>query len=296
MTKIKYIIYILLVTVLLVSCDTNQGSGITFDAEAQALIDKESLIKFLTHNYYDNSIDSIKPLIPGSGNTPLINDNNLKTQVFTENDIEYNLYIYIKDIGSPDVDKGFPSVMDSVLSLYQGKTILDSVNVSTFETRTSPIWFSLNSVIRGWTYGFRNFKNGNIVKDENGNPPNGPITYTDPGKGVLIIPSGLAYGFNPNNSLSNRNLMFYITLLDFVENTDADNDSVSSIKEDPDGDGDPRNDDTDGDGVPNYIDRDDDGDGVLTKDEDKNGDGDPTNDFNDPNNPTLPDYLNIKVN
>ncbi|MBT6378349.1 MAG: peptidylprolyl isomerase, partial [Flavobacterium sp.] len=35
-------------------------------------------------------------------------------------------------------------------------------------------------------------------------------------------------------------------------------------------------------------------DGVLTKDE-GGADGDPTNDFNDPNNPTLPDYLNPDV-
>ena len=39
---------------------------------------------------------------------------------------------------------------------------------------------------------------------------------------------------------------------------------------------------------------DDDNDGVLTKDE-GGADGDPINDFNDPNNPTLPDYLNPDV-
>ena len=42
------------------------------------------------------------------------------------------------------------------------------------------------------------------------------------------------------------------------------------------------------------LDIDDDNDGVLTKDE-GGADGDPTNDFNDPNNPTLPDYLNPDV-
>lgn len=285
-------------TILLVTCDANENVGIPFDAEAQALIDRDRVSSFLTHNYYDTTVDSIKPLVEGSGNIALINDNNLKTQTVTDNDIEYNLYVYIKNIGTPEIDKGFPSVMDSVLSVYQGKLIIDSVSVATFETRRSPIWFNLNSVIRGWTYGFSNFKNGNIVKDQDGNPINGPITYENGGKGVLIIPSGLAYQ-NIGSGFSigpNQNLLFYLELYDFVQNTDADNDNVPSIKEDPDGDGDPRNDDTDGDGIPNYADTDDDGDGVLTKNEDKNGDGDPTNDFNDPTNPTLPDYLNIKVN
>ena len=83
-------------------------------------------------------------------------------------------------------------------------------------------------------------------------------------------------------------------LYDLVENTDYDGDSIPGILEDLDGDGDPRNDDTDGDEAPNFLDPDDDNDGVLTKDE-GGADGDPTNDFNDPNNPTLPDYLNPDI-
>ena len=48
-------------------------------------------------------------------------------------------------------------------------------------------------------------------------------------------------------------------------------------------------DDTDGNGVPNYVDTDDDGDGVLTINEDLNNDGDPTNDDSD--NDGIPNYL-----
>jgi hypothetical protein len=95
---------------------------------------------------------------------------------------------------------------------------------------------------------------------------------------------------------SNENLIFYIRLYDFVKDTDHDNDGIPSWLEDPDGDGDPRNDDTNGDFFVNYLDADDDGDGVLTKDEDANGDGNPANDFSDPNNPTLADYLNPDIN
>ena len=96
------------------------------------------------------------------------------------------------------------------------------------------------------------------------------------------------------------------------------------MSEDPDGNGDPTDDDTDGDGTPDYLDPDDDGDGlstivecpggpvcpdedgdgtpdyldpdpdvdgdgVPTAEEDRNGDGDPTNDDSDGDG--VPDYL-----
>ncbi len=47
--------------------------------------------------------------------------------------------------------------------------------------------------------------------------------------------------------------------------------------------------DTDGDGIPDALDTDDDGDGVLTRDEDNNGDGDPSDDDTDGDG--TPDYI-----
>jgi hypothetical protein len=49
--------------------------------------------------------------------------------------------------------------------------------------------------------------------------------------------------------------------------SDDEDDTLPTRLEDPDGDGDPRNDDTDGDTTPNWLDEDDDGDGVLTSQE-----------------------------
>ncbi|MGA1227067.1 MAG: hypothetical protein ACO3VF_07505 [Tamlana sp.] len=83
------------------------------------------------------------------------------------------------------------------------------------------------------------------------------------------------------------------SLLDIVTVlTEDDNDDVPSIIEDIDGDGNLKNDDSDGDGLPNYIDVDDDGDNVLTKDEnpDPNGDGD-LSDAQDTDGDGIPDYL-----
>jgi len=63
--------------------------------------------------------------------------------------------------------------------------------------------------------------------------------------------------------------------------TDDDDDCVPTLLEDPDGDGDPTDDDTDEDGTPNYLDDDDYDDGLVSCDEDPDGDGDPTNDDSD---------------
>lgn len=71
-----------------------------------------------------------------------------------------------------------------------------------------------------------------------------------------------------------------------------DNDGISADLEDINGNGNLEDDDTDGDGLPNYIDADDDGDNVLTKNEnpDPNGDGS-LEDAQDSDGDMIPDYL-----
>ena len=59
------------------------GTITPFDHAAQALIDKDSLSEFLKSHYYDDALDSIKPL--KSGKTALINDSNLKSKMVTYN-------------------------------------------------------------------------------------------------------------------------------------------------------------------------------------------------------------------
>lgn len=270
--------------------DDNFGVQVDdFDYEGQALVDNDSILVFLENHYYNDAIDSVQPLVTGA--TSLLNDSRLITQDVTDFDVDYKLYVFVKSVGNPVPDKGYPTEVDSVLVKYKGQYFNSTVELIDFDERTvNPLWLTLNSVIRGWSHGFTNFKGGENITN------NGPITYANGGKGVLFIPSGLAYGqFGTAGIPPSSSLMFYIELYDIVENTDHDLDSVPSILEDPDGDGDPRNDDTDGDGFPNFSDPDDDNDGVLTKDE-GGADGDPTNDFNDPNNPTLPDYLNPDIN
>ncbi len=286
----KFLILCLSLLFIGYACDDdNFGVPVdNFDYAGQAIIDNDSLVDFLGKHYYNDAIDSVRPLVTGA--TALINDSRLITQDVTELDVDYKLYIFVKDEGSPNPVKGHPTVVDSVLVKYKGQYFNSTTELIDFDERTvQPVWFTLHSVIRGWSLGFSYFKGGENVTN------NGPVTYMNGGKGVLFIPSGLAYSkFATPGIPSSSTLLFYIELYDLVENTDYDGDSIPGILEDLDGDGDPRNDDTDGDEAPNFLDPDDDNDGVLTKDE-GGADGDPTNDFNDPNNPTLPDYLNPDI-
>ena len=288
----KNLLYISLIAIFIYACgDDNNGVIVdNFDHASQAIIDNDSLQKYFSNHYYDDTIDSIRPLV--SGATALINDTRLIEQTVTENDIDYKLYHFVQRVGIPDPVKGAPTVVDSVLVRYRGKHIHVTDTEVQFDQRiVSPIWLNLTQTIRGWSYGFQNFKGGRNITT-----PGNPIEYENGGKGILFIPSGLGYRNAGTVGIpGNANLIFYIELFDIVEDTDHDNDGISSIGEDLDGDGDPRNDDTDRDNVPNYIDTDDDGDGRPTREEDANGDGDPTNDFSDPNNPTVPDYLNPNI-
>jgi hypothetical protein len=254
-----------------------------FDHAAQALVDQDSLQDFFQTHYYDDSIDSLKPLVPGA--TALIDDPRLMALETTEDEVDFTMYFLRTRVGDPDPVKGFPTTVDSILVKYRGEYMETTDSLIFFDERVvNPIWLTLNSVIRGWSVGFTNFKGGRNITG------NGPITYENGGKGVLFIPSGLGYrNLGTFGVPGSVNLIFYIELYDIVEGTDHDGDGVASSLEDPDGDGDPRNDDTDDDFIPNFLDIDDDGDGIPSIFEDRDNDGDPSNDDFDGDG--IPDYL-----
>ncbi|TXD49226.1 FKBP-type peptidyl-prolyl cis-trans isomerase [Polaribacter sp. IC073] len=268
MNKIKNIFLLILLGVgIIYSCDDDNNGFVNpfadINYEELAISDNDSIVKFLKNNYYDISLDSVKTLV--SGQTSLFDDtSNLKTMQVIENDIEHTLYVYMRQEGEPVPVKDNPTVMDSIYVKYSGQAFSNAKLLSfNFDKNDNGIWLTLNAVIKGWTHGFTKLKGGELEKDSNGETVNGPINYLNTGKGILFIPSGLAYpssnAINFNSNLVNTNLMFYVELLDLVENTDHDNDGTASI------------------------------------DEDADGDGDPTNDFSDKSNPTLPDYLNPNV-
>jgi len=288
MTKIKHIFVFCILSAFLYSCGDDRKTVAPYDDESQALKDSDSLIKFLKNHYFDVSVDSLKPLV--SGKTAVFDDVKLKTLTVNFDNIDYTMYVYVNKEGTPEPVKTNPTILDSILVNYHLGYFRDSMKYISVQNLETPTWFDPSRIgVEGWLHGFTNFKGGK------NSTSNGPITYINGGNGILFIPSGLAYrSFGSNSIPPNANLIYYVNLFDIVENTDHDNDGIPSILEDPDGDGDPRNDDSDNNGIPDYLDPDDDGDGILTKFEDKNLDGNPLNDFNDPLRPTLPDYLNFK--
>ncbi len=296
MGTLKNILTISIITFLVYSCDDNDSAnpaGSDFDHAAQAVKDNDSLVLFLKNHFYDKTEDLVKPL--EDGKTALFDHPDLHTQevtdVINDKEIDFKLYVYTAEKGSSR--KGNPTVVDSVLVNYSGYKVLNTKTLDGTEfDNNNNTWFVLGaSTIRGWSYGVPNFKGGTNIT-----LPDEPLAFENPGKGVIFIPSGLAYrNQGIRDILPNEILMFYIQLNDVVTDTDSDRDGVPSISEDPDGDGIPWNDDIDDDGVPNFLDIDDDGDLILTINEDTNKDGNPANDFNDPNKPNTPDYLNPDI-
>ncbi len=270
--KIRNLLIILLIGLVVFSCSKDDDDSDNFDAAGQALEDDATLIEYLQTHYLNDDDGEIWTIT--GGEESLLNQ--VDVQNIVKNDISYKLY-YLKQQEGVTIA---PSRADSIFTTFTGMLLDGTV----FDSSSTIIWLRLTDVIDGWSYGFTNFKGGNKIVN-----PDESFYYEDFGKGILFIPSGLAYGNLAQNVIpKNSPLIFEITLRD-VNEADHDNDGILSILEDIDHDGNVKNDDTDEDGIPNYLDTDDDNDGVLTRDEDANNDGDPTNDDSD--NDGIPDYL-----
>ncbi|QTD37832.1 peptidylprolyl isomerase [Polaribacter batillariae] len=261
MNKIKNIFALLILAVVILnSCDDNRRGIVDpfadVNYEQLAISDNDSIEKFLKTHYYDENLDLIKEL--SDGKTSILEDDRLIINELTENDIKYKLYTLVTKQGVPSNDKGFPTFIDSVFTNYTGILLLNNtIDRDAFDTGQAA-W--LTNTIRGWAKGFTHFKGGDNITD------NGPITYENTGKGYIFIPSGLAYpsinyviGRPINERPYDRILVFKVELLDFIKDTDHDNDGTPSVKEDA------------------------------------NGDEDVTNDFSDPDKPNVPDYLNPDI-
>ncbi|NNC70245.1 MAG: hypothetical protein HKN90_05405 [Flavobacteriaceae bacterium] len=256
--KIKNLLFALMgLFFVIISCSDDDDGGSSFDAAAQALIDDEKLIEYLQSHHYippeaGEVFGVIDTLTAEETASPIFNDIEIKE--ITENDINYKLYYLVNNAGK----NSNPSITDSILVNYRG-FLLDSTR---FDERLTYTWLPLTNVIRGWQFGFELFKDG-----DNTTPPNEPLQFSDTGNGILFLPSGLAYGNGGTVSIGpNEPLLFFINL-GLVERADHDGDTLLSIYEDVDSSKNVNDDNTDNDQLPDYLDVDDDGDGVLTRDE-----------------------------
>ncbi len=266
------------------------------DRGEQALADDELLREYLETHFYNYEefqnppanfdykivIDTIEG--SNSNKIPLINQ--VETKVVNRVETDQNLYVLRAREGENEI----VTIADSTLVKYEGFLL----NGSVFDSAITPVWFDLpgttpaGGVVEGFSQSLDTFKGGTI----NSISSDGTYVFNnDYGVGAMFMPSGLAYFNSTLNGIPSYSPLVF-TFQVFDNNTaDHDRDHVSSIAEDLNNNNFVKDDDTDGDNIPNYVDIDDDGDGVLTVDEDlepdadllvdRDGDGNPTNDIGD---------------
>ncbi len=281
--KYKSLLFLALIVIFAANCNPDEPIEY-FDHEAQEVIDNDSLVEYMQTHYLDT--DGQLKLIT-SGQTPIYNQ--VTTQIVHHKwdyeddsedvEIDYKLYYYIISEGTTEN----PTKVDSAHITYKG-ILLDH---SVFDQNDYGVWMPLNSVVKGMSYAMVNFKAGNWSTNTDGS-----FSFSNGGKGIVFMPSGLGYGNVYQASIPNNSPLIFYVNLNLIRKTDWDADGILSMYEDVNNNGDYTDDDTDEDTYYNYYDADDDGDGTLTKNEnaDPNGDGNP-NDALDSNTNGIPDYL-----
>jgi hypothetical protein len=250
----------ILVTTLIIisflsSCKKEDDVEPLRDVQEQSIADDQSIEDFLSSHFY-NYEDFSDPDYDGgivfdtlqnenASKTPLINQVRKEViSVITADGsfIDHNLYYLIAREGTGIS----PATVDSTYLSYEG-LLLDK---SVFDSSSTPVWFDLTSVVRGFREGAHKIRSGDFrVNDDN------TVDFFGYGQGALFFPSGLGYFSRTAGAVpAYAPLIFKINMYG-VNQTDHDGDGILSADEfDNDGDGVP--DDTDEDGTPDYLDAD----------------------------------------
>lgn len=297
MKYLNKLLYLSVVFLMVFACkkDSDETEPIR-DVQEQTLNDDEALIAYLKTHFYnyeefskdpDNykievALDTIAE--ENSDKTPLWDQVQTKTVEITDrndNEIPTKMYFLVAKTGVGEN----PSLVDSTFVTYKGSLL----NGEVFDQRNLPMWFNLASgVIRGFKHFLPELKAGDHTVN-----PDGTYELDHYGNGVFFIPSSLGYYAQSISTIPQYSPLIFSVALHKVNPADHDNDGILSRGEDPDGDGNPLNDDTDLDRNPNYLDTDDDNDGTPTQVEyDRNGDGIADDDDND----GIPNYLDADNN
>lgn len=272
--------------------DTNITNIPLEDLSQQYTLENDSIIQFMKSHFFN--YDDFNDLSPNDSPEivfdSIIGDNLDKTPIYDQvstlqisvkdaddNLVNHNLYYHIIREGIGEN----PTVADSVFVSYKG-LLLDGVS---FDTRKNPIWMEAKNLIRGFQEFLPLLSKGDVRVNNNGT-----YEFFNFGIGFAIFPSGLGYFQSGSISIPAYSPLIFKVNMMTLNRTDHDNDSVLTIIEDLNGDHDFNNDDTDSDNIPNFLDDDDDGDGVLTINEyDLNKDGIP----DDTDGDGIPDYLDL---
>ncbi len=304
MKSIKQGIFLILAILALTSCkkDDNPETPVVPDRDREEVqMESDSTItSYLSTHYYnyeefENPSESFDYEIrfgelkgDNADKKPLAED--VKVQTIKTQDIDYKLYTLVVREG-----KGKQATYaDSVFMNYNGRLFNDK----RFDGSETPIWFNLpgeltrtgiaGNVVPGFANGVNSFKGASTISLND----DGTLKFSnDYGIGAIFIPAGLAYFSSAQGIIpAYSSIFFTIDLYDVVENTDGDRDGVPNIVEDLNKNNSLLDDDTDGNRVQNFVDMDDDGDGILTREEIIiNADG--TIEYPDSDGDKIPDYL-----
>ena len=306
MKLMKFIIPLCLIVSFMASCgsDDDDGGGNTIqlrdpeEVKVENQIEIENFLETHFFEFVDNpqnpnfqkfQFDTIAD--ENSERNPIMESDLLASKQVVQRGVEYTLYYLLQREGNPNERK--PTFADSTLVTFQGLTIENE----TFDTNPNPVWFDLPQTVRGFYELMPELRGASgFVQNEDGT-----VTFNDDfGIGVVFVPSGLAFFGSPpiGTPIKPYQPIIFATQLYKSKEADHDQDGIPSFMEDLNNNGrvdDPRDgddigDDTDGNNFPNYLDPDDDGDGVLTRDEIIiNEDG--SIEFPDSNGNGTPDYL-----
>jgi len=291
----KFFILSFISALTLISCnEDDNGNAPEFeerDPEEQAIADDDSINNFLdTHFYnyeeFENPSDDFDYMVrldtiagENADKTPLSEEENLMMKTVVSNDVEYTMYVLKVREGQGQQ----PKFTDSTLVNYRGELL----NLNAFDNASTPVWFDLPSLIKGFSKGIVEFKG---ATGYTANPDNTVDFNEDYGIGALIFPSGLGYFSSSQPSIPLYSPLIFNVQLLRVNEADHDRDGIPSWMEDINENNEVLDDDSDGDETPNFADPDDDGDGTPTKDEIIiNEDG--SIEFPDANGNGTPDYL-----
>jgi len=278
--KFKNYTWLCLILVLAFwGCHKNNNDVITVperDRAEQQLVDKDSLLGYLSTHYYNASTfvtpgnyrtsDLVISELPKDengnyldlpdpdNNALLIDDVEIKTTTYL--DVEYEYYILRLNQGAGNTT----NITDDISVNYSGNLMDETV----FDSTVNPAVLDLVNLIQGWRNVLMEF---NTAEPNYVINPDGTVQYNNYGFGAMFLPSGLAYfASSPTGIPLYSNLIFKFELYQSSPN-DHDGDGIFSHLEDLNNNQNVYDDDTDGDNIPNFLDTNDDNDTLLTKNE-----------------------------
>jgi hypothetical protein len=283
-------------TAFLVGCKDDDDNGtdevVERDRTEQELADREALEEYLqTHFYnyedFENPSEGFDYVVrfdtineANADRIPLIESDLLESKTVTRDDVDYTIYVLKVREGEGEQ----PTFADSTFVTYRGELL----NRKMFDNAVTPVWFDLPQLIPGFTQGVIEFKGatGFDVNEDNS------VTWNnDFGVGAVFMPSGLGYYSRPQGGIPPYSPLIFSINLYGVNQTDHDRDGIPSYMEDLNGDQNLENDNTDNDNLVNFIDDDDDGDFIPTREEIVIDPDTGEITFPDKDNDGIPDYL-----